>query len=251
MGSDTNLSHFADKSQGVPLPTSHDDHLHTPTMRLFLSSIIGLALVSNQWFPSPVFCNAFSSVQRVFVSTPTRANPRLVQDCMTPNPITLRTTDTIDEAITTLLTAGFNGAPVIDPVSKNLVGVVSAFDFLSKEETGSILPFEMGNPTEQQEMARLARKIVATTVGDLMTEAALTVPMDMPMKEAAEIMLRDRCHRLCVVDEGCNLVGILSTSDVMRNVVQTVLQALPGESSAKSSVTDVAATDDDGADNLQ
>jgi CBS domain-containing protein len=174
-------------------------------------------------------CDAFSTgVQRVFVSTPTKANPRLVQDCMTPNPVTLRTTDTVDEAIATLLATGFNGAPVIDPVTRNLVGVVSAFDFLSKEEAGSILPFQLGDdPSEQKEMAKLARKIVATTVADLMTEASLTVPLDMTMKEAAEIMLRDRCHRLCVVDEGCNLVGILSTSDVMRNVMNTVLQALP------------------------
>ncbi|KAL3915610.1 MAG: hypothetical protein SGARI_008146, partial [Bacillariaceae sp.] len=116
---------------------------------------------------------------------------------MTPNPVTLKTTDTVDEAIQILLRYSFNGAPVIDPVTGNLVGVISAFDFLSKEEAGAVLPFEAGDLEEQHEMAVMARRIVATTVGDLMTDAALTVPMDMNMKDAAELMIKDRCHRLC------------------------------------------------------
>lgn len=174
---------------------------------------------------------------------------------MTRNPITLRTTDTVDDAIATLLATGFNGAPVIDPITKNLVGVISAFDFLSKEEAGSILPLYTDDPEERHEMAKCARKIVATTVGDLMTEAGLTVQMDMTMKEAAELMIRDRCHRLCVVDDEYNLVGILSTSDVMKNVMTQVLRALPEHKSAAATAaaavasgdgeaTDVTATDD-------
>jgi CBS domain-containing protein len=145
---------------------------------------------------------------------------------MTPNPVTLKTTDTVDEAINILLRHSFNGAPVIDPFTGNLVGVISAFDFLSKEEAGALLPFEAGDLEEQQEMAMMARRIVATTVGDLMTDAALTVPMDLPMKDAAELMIKDRCHRLCVVDDDNQLVGVLATSDVMRNI-NTVLAALP------------------------
>ena len=152
---------------------------------------------------------------------------------MTPNPVTLKTTDTVDEAIQILLRHSFNGAPVIDPVTGNLVGVISAFDFLSKEEAGAVLPFEAGDLEEQQEMAMMARRIVATTVGDLMTDAALTVPMDMNMKDAAELMIKDRCHRLCVVDDDNHLVGVLATSDVMRNI-NTVLAALP-----ESGVVDV------------
>jgi CBS domain-containing protein len=111
-------------------------------------------------------------------------------------------------------------------VTGNLVGVISAFDFLSKEETGALLPFKAGDLVEQKGMAIMARKIVATTVGDLMTEAALTVPMNMSMKDAAELMIKDRCHRLCVVDDNNNLVGVLATSDVMKNVI-SVLKALP------------------------
>jgi CBS domain-containing protein len=150
---------------------------------------------------------------------------------MTPNPKTLKTTDTVDEAIVALLAAGINGAPVIDPITNNLVGCVTAFDFIQKEETGAILPFDMEDPETQKEMAVNARKIVATTVGELTTDKPLTVDMDTSMKDAAEMLTREKKHRLCVVDENNNLVGILSTSDVMRNIVD-VLQALPETSSA-------------------
>merc|ERR1711935_827245 len=168
-----------------------------------------------------------------------KANPRLVRDCMTPNPRTLKTTDTVDAAIVALLAAGFNGAPVLDPITNNLVGCVTAFDFIQREETGAILPFDMEDPENRQEMAISARKIVATTVGELTTEEALTIHMDTNMKDAAELLTRERKHRLCVVDDENNLVGILSTSDVMRNIVD-VLQALPEASSAEESFDHVA-----------
>ena len=149
----------------------------------------------------------------------------------TPNPITLKTTDKVDEAIVVLLTGGFNGAPVVDPVTNNLVGCVSAFDFIQKEETGAVLPFDIEDPEEQQRMMVAARKIVATTVGELMTDSALTVTLGTSMRDAAELLTREKKHRLCVIDDNNNLVGILSSSDVMRNIVD-VLRALPETSSA-------------------
>lgn len=151
---------------------------------------------------------------------------------MTRNPKTLKTTDTVEEAIVSLLSSGFNGAPVIDPITNNLVGCVSAFDFIQKEETGALLPFDSEDPVRKEEMKVNVRKIVATTVGDLTTEPALTIHMDTNMKDAAELLTKERKHRLCVVDDNNNLVGILSTTDVMKNIV-AVLQALPESSSAK------------------
>mmetsp|Transcript_21849 Transcript_21849/g.51546 ORF Transcript_21849/g.51546 Transcript_21849/m.51546 type:complete len:220 (+) Transcript_21849:286-945(+) len=188
--------------------------------------------------------DAFST--RVFLSTPTKANPRFVKDCMTADPITLKTTDTVDEAIKTLLSTGFNGAPVVDPDTQNLVGVVSAFDFLQKAETGAVLPFvASANQDEQAQMASVARKIVATTVGDLMAPAAITVSPNLSIREAADIMLRERCHRLCVVDSDTNkLVGVLATSDVMKNVI-SALQALPAVPEERMITIDADSSDDD------
>ena len=98
----------------------------------------------------------------------------------------------------------------------------------------------MEDPENQQEMVINARKIVARTVGELTTEEALTIHMNTSMKDAAELLTRKQKHRLCVVDDENNLVGILSTSDVMRNIV-AVLHSLPETSSAEpASVGDLA-----------
>ena len=136
------------------------------------------------------------SVNRVFVSTPSQTQQRLVQDCMTPHPVCLKTTDTVDEAIAKLLHLGFNGAPVVDPVSYNLVGVITAFDVLAKEEGGTLLQFiQDGNSQNLHQIADVARKICAKTVEDLMTPHPLTISPTTTMKAAAEIMTRDRSLR--------------------------------------------------------
>lgn len=184
--------------------------------------------------------NAFS-VNRVFVSTPAQTQQCLVQDCMTLHPICLKTTDSVDDAIHKLLTLGFNGAPVVDPISSNLVGVVSAFDFLQKEEGGTLLPLvQDGNPQDLKHTADAARRICAKTVEDLMTPNPVTISPITTMREAAELMIRDRCHRLCVVDDDGSLIGILATSDVMKHVLKVVQQALP----ERMSVTDIEVNDD-------
>ena len=206
--------------------------------------VVGCVFLSIVDFVVPF--NVAFSTSRVFLSTPTKANPRFVKDCMTVDPITLKTTDTVDEAIKTLLSIGFNGAPVVDPNTKNLVGVVSAFDFLQKAETGAVLPFvASANQDEQAHMASVARKIVATTVGDLMAPAAISVSPNLSIREAADIMLRERCHRLCVVDPDTDkLVGVLATSDVMRNVI-SALQALPAVPEERMITIDTDSSDDD------
>ena len=173
----------------------------------------------------PLLAHSFS-VNRVFVGTPSKTDARLVQDCMTQNPLTLHPLTTVDEAIQKLLSVGFNGAPVVDPTTNSLIGVVSAFDFLQKEEAGAVLPMQ-GTPQELETIIKSAQKICATTVGDLMTSVAITITPETTMKEAAAIMIAEKCHRLCVVDDKNELIGVLSTSDVMKDVLTTVRQALP------------------------
>ena len=170
--------------------------------------------------------SAFSSNSRVFVGTPAK-QARLVKDCMTPNPIfSLKPTHTVNEAIADLLRLNLNGAPVVDPSTKNLVGFISAFDFLQKENGGAVLPMQ-GSVQEMGAIMNVARKIVATTVGELMTPNPLTISPDVSMRDAASLMAKHRTHRLCVVNEEGELIGILSTSDVMNDVLDAVHQALP------------------------
>jgi len=127
-----------------------------------------------------------------------------------------------------LLHLGFNGAPVVDPLTYNLVGIITAFDVLAKEEGGTLLHLVQDGSTQNVcQVADVARKICAKTVEDLMTPRPLTITPTTTMKVAAEIMTRDRCHRLCVVDDKGSLVGVLATADVMRHVLNIAHPSLP------------------------
>jgi CBS domain-containing protein len=157
---------------------------------------------------------------------------------MTPSPIfTLRTTDTVNEAIHDLLRLNLNGAPVVDKDDK-LVGVITAFDFLQKENGGAVLPMQ-GSKEEMGMILKIARKIVATIVGDLMSTDPLTIHPNVSMREAAALMASQRMHRLCVVDDDGEMIGMLATSDVMEDVLDAVHQALPETSTAMKQDTDL------------
>jgi CBS domain-containing protein len=191
------------------------------------------------------FSCAFSG-PRVFVSTPSKLQQRLVQgnsftisnvilantssfaltdifmsqDYMTHSPKTLQVNESVDDAIAKLLSFGYSGAPVVDSQG-SLVGVVSAFDFLQKEAGGALLPME-GTSDKVDKYMKAAKKIMGSTVADLMTPDPLSVGPHESMRTAAAMMTQERLHRLPVVDSEGDLVGILSTSDVMRDVLYKV-----------------------------
>ena len=52
-------------------------------------------------------------------------------------------------------------------------------------------------------------------VSELMTDTVATVGPDTSLTDAAREMLRDRVHRLPVVDEKQRLLGIVSTMDLL------------------------------------
>eukprot|EP00804_Cyclotella_cryptica_P023673 CCRYP_017678-RA/>CCRYP_017678-RA protein AED:0.04 eAED:0.04 QI:576/1/1/1/1/1/2/195/172 len=160
---------------------------------------------------------------------------------MTQNPFTLSPQTSVDEAIATLLVAGVSGAPVVErlksaaeeedggdgktkgKVELRLVGFVSSFDFLPREEGGLVTLGDM-------EDSETARRILGQTVREIMTRNLVTVTTNDLMKTAAKVMAKHRLHVLPVVDvHRGNLVGVISAKDVMRDVMKTVNKALPSE----------------------
>lgn len=193
-------------------------------------------------------CLSFSvkdAERRVFISTPTKSTNRIVSDLMTSQPhlFTLAPHTPVDEAIATLLRAGVSGAPVVerlknaetDKVDCRLVGFVSSFDFLPREESGSLVTLG------ELEDSETARRILGQTVQDIMTRDPLTVTNNDLMKAAAETMAKHRLHALPVVDaRHGNLVGIVTAKDVMRDVIKTASKALPAEDNYSQPMADIS-----------
>jgi len=70
----------------------------------------------------------------------------------------------------------------------------------------------------------LSENIGEQSVMDLMTEQVISVSADELLVEAARIMLSQGVHRLPVVDSERRLMGIISTTDVLRAFVEAAPQ---------------------------
>jgi len=107
-----------------------------------------------------------------------------------------------------------SGAPVVDAAG-TVVGVISEADLLVKQLSRPLsrrLPLEwiLGERHDPEELRRRA----ATTVGGAMSSPAVTIDIDRPIREAANLMVDRRVNRLPVLEDG-RLVGIVTRADLV------------------------------------
>ncbi|MCA8925234.1 MAG: CBS domain-containing protein [Planctomycetes bacterium] len=122
-----------------------------------------------------------------------------VADVMTVNPVCLRPDATLADASSTLLAKRLTGAPVVGADESPLT-VVSTADLLRAYST-------------EPDAGSVAKQGIATAV----QQVPVTCEGSMALTLACERMVRARTHQLLVVDGG-RLVGVLSSTDVVRAV---------------------------------
>jgi len=128
-----------------------------------------------------------------------------VADVMSFDPIVVRADAPIETAEQLLEANHVSGLPVVDG-NGALVGVISQTDLL-----------------------RLAHRSISNIlrtrpdglrVGEVMTSPPLTVPMTASLVEAAYVMHEASVHRLVVLDDDEEPVGVLSASDYVTLVAE-------------------------------
>ena len=120
--------------------------------------------------------------------------PRLAQDLMTSDLITLRDSDTVDQARDLMLTMGIHGIPITgaditDSGSDTVAGIVTSHDLVD-EWSG-------------EEPLR-----------NVMSESVVTIHGAATLSEVAQTMKSELIHHL-LVTEGRKPVGIISTYDLL------------------------------------
>ena len=109
----------------------------------------------------------------------------------------------VKDALVMLADDHISALPVTDRTGR-MVGVVSSTDILVAE-------------AEAEDGTAREGLLAATAVRDIMTARPLTVSPDTQIREAAQQMLYADVHRLFVT-EGDRVVGVISTSDIVRAV---------------------------------
>ena len=125
----------------------------------------------------------------------------LVSDLMTPEVVSLRETDDLALADTVFRLGRIRHLPVTDPQGR-LSGLVTHRDLLRCHAVRG----------EFYGRATLAR--------DMMTTEVATVRPETPLREALQLMLRNKFGCLPVLDGERHLVGILTEADLVRFAAQ-------------------------------
>ena len=168
-----------------------------------------------------------------------------LRDIMTTDVVTVPPAATLRQVAEVLAEREVSGAPVVD--RGRVVGVITATDlvrFESPEAAPRPRRPEPGEPEEQRrepppgflvelwaepgpevlERFLESRSMEADpldrhTAAEIMTRDVVALPPDAEIHVAAERMLRERVHRVLVMEDG-RLAGVVSSTDVLRAVAE-------------------------------
>ncbi len=76
----------------------------------------------------------------------------------------------------------------------------------------------LGVVSHTDAIAHYGEDLSRIKASDVMTQGVITISEDAPVREAAEKMLQSHIHRLLVVGEDGTPLGILSTTDIIRDM---------------------------------
>jgi acetoin utilization protein AcuB len=132
----------------------------------------------------------------------------LVKDRMTPNPVTVTPDSSFVAAYQLIREKQIRHLPVVDKKGK-LIGIVSQKDLLhaSPSSATTLTVFEMNY------------LLANLQIREVMTSPAIFVAEDMPVEEAARIMVEKDIGCLPVL-RGDDLVGVITDADIFKAFVE-------------------------------
>jgi CBS domain-containing protein len=133
-----------------------------------------------------------------------------VRDLMTTDPITTTPDALLKEAARIMVREKISGLPVME--GSKVVGIVTEGDFL-RQEANRDQPYRLS--LLEALFGEGGAEPAVETVGEVMTEPVITITPDATVSEAARVMSHRKVKRLPVLDDGGNLIGVISRADVV------------------------------------
>lgn len=122
------------------------------------------------------------------------------RDIMTPNVISVREDNTVEDAARLLARHHISGLPVINTAGA-LVGLMTEFDLISKQ---------------------------GHFVNEIMSRNVISVGVDTEVEAIAQLLASQHFRRVPVLDEG-KVVGIVSQADLVRQIAMRWVCSVCGE----------------------
>jgi CBS domain-containing protein len=150
--------------------------------------------------------------------------PVLAREIMTRDVATVTPSMPIEDLCEIFQRWNIKGAPVID-ASRKLLGIVTESDVVFGGLGRGAVPG--GSPAEGRLPGR-----GPTTVGEIMTEPAISAEEDTPVEQIAAMMWKMRIHRIPICKSG-RLTGIVSTLDICQALAEGKLRSSRPRAAAK------------------
>lgn len=146
----------------------------------------------------------------------------LAKDIMTPHVKSVPEDWSMDQLARFLTDHEITGSPVTDPQG-DIVGIVTLKDIAEFRWSSDRKPDAWAklSKAEQEEVRRLRMAIleemtrVPVEVRDIMTPQVFSVDEETPVRDIAEIMMKEHVHRIFVT-RNRKITGIVTTYDMMK-----------------------------------
>jgi len=129
-------------------------------------------------------------------------NDAPVADVMTPHPQSVQVTQPISDVLAALADGRLHHLPVVD--GHRLVGIISTTD---------LLEFGFRPRDSHEDLDERPNKNFL--VSQIMQTELVTIPSDSTVRDAAQVLTTGALHAVPVVDEGQNLIGIVTSTDIV------------------------------------
>jgi len=155
-----------------------------------------------------------------------------VEEVMTKKVITLKSSQTVSEAVGQLAEHGISGAPVIDEHGK-LVGMVTEQDIIGALKTRSkhiemvypslsVLSVAFVEKDDIKETIEAFGEIAALKIEKIMARPPIYAEKGTDLAKVVELMSLKAINRVPVMDSG-KLVGIVSRADIIKGLAKSKL----------------------------
>jgi CBS domain-containing protein len=149
-------------------------------------------------------------------------------DLMTAEPVVIPSDATLKEAILLLVDRHISGAPVVDRAGK-VVGVLSRSDIVTRDRESVDYAWQAPEYYTRGELDRVVgeslpggfqvEQVDRTRVHEIMTPVVHSVMEKASAEEVIHRMVTLNVHRLFVVDGPGTLIGVITTMDIVRNLL--------------------------------
>lgn len=138
------------------------------------------------------------------------------KDVMSRDVVSVHSHATVHEALKLMVENRVSALPVVDR-SNRCIGMVSSSDLveLTKDLEDELESLENDPATELWLVKRLVSSTTHETVDELMSGDVASTRPEALLSNVATTMLRNRVHRLPVLDTDDHVVGIISTMDIL------------------------------------